>query len=116
MNQGTIAKALNFLIDRKKISIQDLAHATGVKRSSLYALTTKTTNQVDLNNLKVLADYFGEDISIFCGLDDYKPPIKLSNEESLILTIFRTLNATGKDRLIQYVKELGDNPKMKGKA
>lgn len=115
MREGTIAAALNYLIDRKKISIQDLAHATGVKRSSLYALTTKTTNQADLDNLKALADYFGENISIFCGLDEYQPPIRLSEEEGLLLTIFRGLNGTGKERLTQYANELGDNPKMRKK-
>ena len=115
MEQASVAKTLSTLLEQKKLSVAELSERTGIPRTTLYSMSKKSTNQVDLGHLKRLADFFGENISIFCGLEDYEPPIRLSDEERLVLTIYRSLNAAGKKRLADYADELGGNPNMRGK-
>ena len=99
----------------EEIGCKELSERTGIPRTTLYSMSKKSTNQVDLGHLKRLADFFGENISIFCGLEDYEPPLRLSDEERLVLTIYRSLNAAGKKRLSDYAEELGGNPNMRRK-
>lgn len=112
MRQDAVAEALKSLMDKREMSVPDLSIRTGIPKSTLYSMLKKQTNQVNLECLKKLADEFGEDISIFCGIEEYQPPIKLSDEERILLTIFRKLNSSGKERFSQYARDLGDNEKM----
>lgn len=112
MKQDAIAETLKTLMAKREMSVPDLSMRTGIPRSTLYSMLKKQTNQADLEYLKKLADEFGEDISIFCGIEEYQPPIKLSEEERILLTIFRKLNSNGRERFSQYARELGDNTKM----
>ena len=98
MEQASVAKTLSALLEQKKLSVAELSERTGIPRTTLYSMSKKSTNQVDLGHLKRLADFFGENISIFCGLEDYEPPLRLSDEERLVLTIYRSLNAAGKKK------------------
>ena len=115
MEQASVAKTLSALLEQKKLSVAELSERTGIPRTTLYSMSKKSTNQVDLGHLKRLADFFGENISIFCGLEDYEPPLRLSDEERLVLTIYRSRNAAGKKRLSDYAEELGGNPNMRRK-
>ena len=113
MEETTVAKTLKYLMDKRHLSVAELSVQTGIPKSTLYSMVKKQTNQADLSILKTLADFFGEDVSIFCGLDHYKPPIKLANDEQILLTIFRTLNKTGQESLKSYIDVLSGNPGMK---
>ena len=113
MEEPTVAKTLRYLIEQKETSVPEISVALGIPRTTLYSMVKKQTDQVDLKTLKAVADYFQVDLSIFCGLENYKEPVELDEHEREILTIFRTLNETGKHRLLEYTRELGGNPNMR---
>ncbi len=111
MKNNAIATTLRWLLDREKITAKELSKATGIKPTTLYSMLGKATNQADLENLKLLADYFHENISIFCGVDEYERPVELSDQERLLLASFRGMTVLGKERLMAYVDDIKDNPK-----
>lgn len=113
MEEAAVAQTLKYLMDQRGLSVAELSVRTGIPKSTLYSMVKKQTNQADLEILKTLADFFGEDVSIFCGIKEYKPPIKLEKDEKKLLSIFRTLNKTGQDSLKSYIDVLSGNPGMK---
>lgn len=115
MRSNAIATTLQALLDRSKMTAKELSNATGIKPTTLYSMLGKTTNQADLENLKILADYFGENISIFCGVEDYEKPIELSDQERILLSSFRGMTALGKERLMAYIDDIKDNPRYVSK-
>lgn len=111
--EAAVARVLKILMERKELSVPELSERTGIPKTTLYSMLKKQTNQADLDILKKLADFFGEDLSIFCGIEIYKPPIKLTKNESFLLAGFRGLNQTGQESLINYLTVLAGNPSMK---
>ncbi|MBE6910011.1 MAG: helix-turn-helix transcriptional regulator [Ruminococcaceae bacterium] len=111
MEKSTIAAALQHLMERDKVNTKELAKATGIPPTTLYSMLGKKTSQADLLTLKQLADYFGENVSIFCGLAAYERPIRLSDKERLLLTSYRGFSEEGKNRLFEYLEDMSVNPK-----
>lgn len=85
----TISTVLQTLMDRKRLTPKELAEGSGVNKNTIYTILKRDTTTVNIHTLKQLADYFGENISIFCGLDGYQPPLRLSNEENHLLGAYR---------------------------
>ena len=111
MKSNAIASTLQSLLARDKITVKELGKATGISPTTLYSMLGKTTNQADLERLKTLADYFGENVSIFCGIDEYEKPIELSEQERILLSSYRGMTSLGKQRLLAYIDDIKDNPK-----
>lgn len=110
---AAVARTLKTMMDKKGLAVGELSVRTGIPKTTLYSMLKKQTNQADLDILKKLADFFGEDISIFCGIESYQPPIRLSPDESYLLASFRGLNKKGQESLRDYMDVLTGNPKMK---
>ena len=110
MKSGEIAKALRYLMLQEKISVNELSTLTGIPASTLYAMLKKTTNQADLGHLKTLADFFHEDINVFCGIEEYSRPAELDPNEKSLLEAYRKVNERGQSRLLEYAAELTQNP------
>ena len=108
----TVAKALKHLIEQGKQPVSAVATAVGLPQQTLYTLLSKTTNQVDLKKLEKIANYYGVELSYFCGYENYKPPIKLSKDEDALLKLLRSLNSAGQEKVFQYANDLLDNPKF----
>lgn len=113
MNQESIGYVLQYLLEKNRTSVGEICDATGINRQTLYSMLKKTSSQADICNLKKLADFFKEDISIFCGLNGYKKPEKLTAIERTALTIFRGMNHDGQERVLEYMNDIGDKPKYK---
>ena len=111
--EAAVARALKILMDRKELSVPELSDRTKIPKTTLYSMLKKQTNQADLDILKKLSDFFGEDVSIFCGIENYKPPLKLTKDESVLLAGFRGLNQNGQESLMSYLTVLAGNPSMK---
>lgn len=111
MKSNAIASTLQSLLNRENITAKELSKATGISPTTLYSMLGKTTNQADLEKLKILADYFGENVSIFCGIEDYEKPIELSDQERILLSSYRGMTKLGKERLLAYIDDIKDNPK-----
>ena len=107
----TVAKALKHLIEQERQPVTAVAAAVGLPQQTLYTMLSKTTNQVDLKKLEKIANYYGVELNYFCGFENYKPPIKLSKDEEVMLRLVRSLNSAGQKRLFEYAQELQDNTK-----
>lgn len=91
-NQESVSTVLEYLLRRSGEKISDVAPKIGVSPNTLYSLSRRCSTKADLRTLKKIADYFGEDLSIFCGLKTYTPPVRLSPEEEALLEKYRTLS------------------------
>ncbi len=110
MENQSIAKALKYLMGRENTSVTVLSSATGIPAQTIYSTLSKKTNQADLGMLKKLADYFGVDIDIFCGVDEYTDTLHLDRDEREVVDMLRRINEKGKRRLYEYAVELTQNP------
>ena len=63
---------------------------------TLYSLYNRENKKADLRMLKTLADYFGVELEIFCGMRGYKPTRRLSSEEENARPQFSTLSDDAK--------------------
>ena len=79
----SVSGVLRDLIAQTGKSIRQVAEESGVNRNTLYSIVVKgkETNLVDLKTLDTLARYFGYDITVFLGLDQYEERIMLSADE-----------------------------------
>ena len=100
MEKASIAKAFNALMKRDKVTLSEIAEETGLNLATLSKLKSKDTNTIDLEILEKLSIFFGEDVSIFFGIDTYKRPEKLSDEEEKVVSAMRRMNAAGQNKLM----------------
>lgn len=92
MSQKTSASAvLRELIRESGRTTKAIALDLGISPNTLYAITSKETDLVNLKTLNALAKYFGYDVSVFLGLDQYEPKLKLSPAEKALLSNYRAL-------------------------
>jgi hypothetical protein len=110
VESNSIALALKHLMDKNNTTVAELSAATQIPASTLYSALIKKTNQANMEHLKAIADYFGESVEIFLGIDDYEPPIKLSTDELYLLKKYRSLNKIGKQRITTYAEDISVNP------
>lgn len=100
-----IADVLSYLIERSGKSLQEISEKTGIKYKTLYSIKSRASTSVNLRYLKVLADFFGEDVTIFLGLEGYERPLKLSAEEKGFMETYRKLNKDGQARVDQLAED-----------
>lgn len=110
MEEQSVAKALKYLMERNGTTVSVLSVATGIPAQTLYSMLSKRTNQVNLETLEKLAEYFGVGIDIFCGVDRYTDTVHLDRDERAVIEMLRRINDKGKRRLYEYAVELTQNP------
>lgn len=101
-----IAKSLRYLMDRDGLNVYQLAPKVGVPATTIYSILHKSSMQADITVLAKLAAFFNEDIRIFLGVDQYEKPVHLSNEERLLLTMYRRVNAEGRKKIMDYTGDI----------
>lgn len=109
--EAPVSDTLRYLIERSCKTVQQIAEETGISVGTLYSINSRTSSRADVRILKALADYFGEDISIFCGLDEYNPPKKLTDRERTLLNRYNSLTDVAKDKIDGYIIDVAENPK-----
>ena len=105
MPSKSISEVLRALIADRGVSIVELANSTGVKKESLYTIVTRNSDRASITTLKALADYFQEDLEIFCGRDDYERKPRLTQDERTLLDIYRSLDPAGQAIIMDLAKE-----------
>lgn len=105
-NQESVSTVLEYLIRRSGEKISDLAPKIGVSPNTLYSLSRRCSTKADLRTLKLIADYFGEDLSIFCGLKTYTPPVKMRPEEEALLETFRALSGQQQRMMAEVLSDM----------
>ena len=111
-----IARSLRFLMRRDRVNVNQLSIQTGIPASTLYAMLKKSSNEANVIHLKKIAEFFGESLDIFCGLDSYVRPAKVAADEAQILSYYRGMNSSGRSRLLEYAAEVGENPRYQKEA
>ena len=101
-----IAKSLRYLMDRDGLNVYQLAPKVGVPATTIYSILHKSSMQADITVLAKLVAFFNEDIRIFLGVDQYEKPVHLSNEERLLLTMYRRVNAEGRKKIMDYAGDI----------
>lgn len=109
--EAPVSDTLRYLIERSGKTVQQIAEETGISVGTLYSINSRTSSRADVRILKALADYFEEDISIFCGLDEYNPPKKLTEREQALLNRYNSLTDVAKDKIDGYIIDVAENPK-----
>lgn len=104
-SQFVIADVLSYLIKRSGASLYTISEKTGIKYKTLCSIKSRASSNVSLRSLKALADFFGEDVTIFLGLDDYEKPIRLSAKEKAFMETYRNLNDEGQARVNQLTED-----------
>ena len=105
-----VSDAFRFLLKDRGVTVKKVADDTGISENTLYGIKGRNYNRANMHLLKKLADYFGEDISIFCGLDEYEKPQKLQSQEQKFLESFRSLNKKGQERVESFMSDIMINP------
>lgn len=106
-----VSEAFRYLKKRKNVTVRDIAKAIGVPESTLYSINGRACDRANMTLLKNLADYFQTDVSIFCGLKNYKPPVRLTSQQQDLLTQFGELTDDAKRRVLENLDDIYSNPK-----
>ena len=109
---GQISDLIDYLMERNNMTVTDLAAACDIPRGTLYSiLQRRNSSKADLHTLKKVADYFGEDINIFLGLNGYERPIKLTPVEKKLIKTYRKLTDAAQGRIDGALEDAAGNPK-----
>ena len=109
-DNDTVSDVFRYLLNKNGRTVVEVAESTKIPLNTLYALSTRKSRSVNIRNLKLLADYFGEDLSIFCGLIGYKAPPKLTLEQEQIPHDYETLTVEAQLEVLGLLKRLRANP------
>lgn len=105
-----VSDAFRFLLRNRGITVKKVADDTGISENTLYGIKGRNYNRANMHLLKRLADYFGEDISIFCGMDEYEKPQRLQGQEQEILDFFRKMNTVARKRAYDMLSDMSSIP------
>lgn len=91
------------LIDRSGMNIKDASRAMGLKYTTLYSIISRKSERTDIHTLKIISDYFHEDLEIFCEEPGYTPRPVLSGEEKAVIRQFRELDASHRREFLGWL-------------
>lgn len=111
-NRETISTVFDYLLAQSGDKITDVADKIGVSSNTLYTIRSRRSERADIKLLKKLADYFGVDVAIFCGLREYEPPIKLADDEAELVKQFRGFSEFDKKRMLRVAARLKEGPEQ----
>lgn len=100
-----IADVLSYLIERSGKSLYEISDGTGIKYKTLCSIKQRASSNVSLRSLKALADFFGEDVTIFLGLDGYEKPLRLSDKEKSFMETYQKLNDEGQAKVNELAED-----------
>lgn len=107
----SISSVMDFLVKRSGKNLRQVSHETGIPYQTLYNIRSRASSRTSLRMLKTMADYFGEDISIFLGLEGYERPFLLTQREKELLKNYRKLSDAAQLRIEGAVEDAMANRK-----
>lgn len=110
VDNDTISDVFRYLVKRSGKEVLQIAADTKLSATTLYALHSRKSTHANIRMLKVLADYFGEELTIFCGLKQYRPIRKLTAEQERLLAEYDTLTEDAKTMVMGQISRLRANP------
>lgn len=88
---GTVSTAFNVLLERCGKTVKQVSNETGINDKVLYGIAQSNRSKADMRVLKRLAAYFGVDMVIFAGIEDYVEPFRPTQEEIALLEKLRAM-------------------------
>ena len=95
----------------KGIRQVDIAERMGVSQGTV-SNWFKGTNSIDIENLAELCSFLGVSLDQIFGFDPITPDVILSPEETDLLGLFRSLNRSARDMLMNTARAFAGNPDM----
>ena len=115
-SESTISAVLEQLVKREGKNLKEIAAETDIPYNTLYNIRSRDSSRTSLRTLKILADYFEEDLSIFLGFEGYKRPARLTPKEERMLKQYRSLSDAAQDRVDGTIEDAMANPKNRRKG
>lgn len=103
-SENTASSVLRSLVRKSGKTVKSIAKDAGINENTLYAIVGKNTDLINIRTMDSLAKYFGYDITVFLGLDNYEPKEKLSSAERELLALFRGSRADVRQYILKVVK------------
>lgn len=110
IEQENISSVFRYLVGESKKTIAKIHEDTKIPEMTLYSLYNRENKKADIRMLKKLADYFGVELEIFCGIRGYKPTRRLSSEEDMLLQQYGTLSDDAKLQVMGLIMRLKADP------
>ena len=110
IEQETVSSVFRHLVDESKKTIPKIHEDTKISEMTLYSLYNRENKKADLRMLKTLADYFGVEREIFCGIRGYKPSRRLNSEEEMLVQQYNTLSDDAKLQVMGLIMRLKSDP------
>ena len=107
-SESTISTVLEQLAKRKGKNLKEISAETDIPYHTLYNIRSRDSSRTSLRTLKILADYFEEDLSIFLGFEGYK--------QERMLKQYRSLSDAAQDRVDGTIEDAMANPKNRRKG
>ena len=114
LDDSKIKNIMNRIQSRRlelKLSYQDLASKTNMSKSTLQRYETGSIKNMPVDKLGVIATALDVSPLWLLGFDENENNNKLSDEEQQHIEDLRKLNDIGKNKVINYTKDLIEMPK-----
>ena len=107
----TIGENIKKVCALKGIRQVEISEKLGVSQGTV-SNWFKGTNSIDIENLATLCDFLGVSLDQIYGVAPLTPAVTLSQEETDLLGIFRSMNKDGKAMLMSTARVFAGNPEM----
>lgn len=114
LDDSKIKNIMNRIQSRRlelKLSYQDLASKTNMSKSTLQRYETGSIKNMPVDKLGIIATALDVSPLWLLGFDENENNNKLSDEEQQHIEDLRKLNNLGKNKVINYTKDLIEMPK-----
>ena len=107
----TIGENIKRICSLKGIRQVEIADHMGVSQGSV-SNWIKGTNSIDIENLAELCAFLGVSLDQIYGVAPLTSDVVLTQEETELLSTFRSLNIDGRTMLINTARAFAGNPSM----
>lgn len=106
-----IGENIKKICSLKWIRQVDIAEHMGVSQGSV-SNWIKGTNSIDIENLAELCVFLGVSLDQIYGMSPITPEVSLSNEETELLSLYRSLTREGQSLVMGTIRTFAGNPAM----
>lgn len=105
MERKSVSQVLRELIENRGVPVVEIARVTGIKKDTIYSLVSRDSDRASIAMLKALADFFDEDLEVFCGQPNYIRKPRLNEDELNLIAMYQKLSAENQAIIQAMVKQ-----------
>ena len=107
-----IGENIKKICSMKGIRQVDISERLAISQGSV-SNWIKGTNSIDIENLAELCVFLGVSLDQIYGVAPITPEVSLSSVEKELLSLYRSMNETGRSLLLNTARTFAGNPGMK---